>query len=807
MSDNASHGFYAYPSTPASVGDAVRNAVETINSGGLVYIKGWEDCRVGGKLVIHEICREIDEAMFFCADLTGINANVMFELGYAIAKNKRIWLTLDTSLVNVRKEFEQFGILTTVGYQVSTNSSQIVNAFYKDCPYADLGATVFDSNIKPNLDTSLRACFVYLKARHPTEASVKLSERVDKVPIPLIVDDPSESAVQTLVWYGTKLFSAAAVFCHLESPVREEAKIQIARRALAAGMALGFGRPLLMLAEGDFLAPLDYRDLLHHFHTAAESKKSLETWLGPLEEKWKEERQQQTSYISTVKLATELKSLRLGEYIAENEIEGLNDYFVETAAYRAALDGRQSIFVGRKGSGKSANFLALSAHLQADTRNLVCVIKPVAYELEGVVSLLGRYAEKDEKNYAVESLWKFLLITEIANTAAQAIEARPSKTVSEDEQRLLNVLNGRDQFFRKEFSIRLEQCIEDLNNGASRLRRTDRRREDSRAAISEAIHDNILAEIRRLLGKVLGEKQRVAVLMDNLDKAWDKQTDIDTFSNLLLGLLAAGGRLTSDFHRSANKLEPVNLSLAIFLRSDIFYHVMNAAREPDKLGHTLLVWQDDELLLRVLEERFVRSHDNSVSPKEMWDKYFCPKIGGVSTSAYFLDRILKRPRDLLYFVKAAMETAVNRGHGRVEIADVLEAEKQYSQFAFASVVVETIVSLPNIEAILYEFVGLPPALSLDRITGCMVRARVPDDDISAILSQLCMANFFGMEVDREVFRFPEDSTDLKKLEVLSTRYREIASVGPRYMINKPFWAFLEIDRNAASADQCVIPGV
>jgi hypothetical protein len=669
---------------------------------------------------------------------------------------------------------------------------------------------VFDSNIKPNLAVNLRACFVYLKARHPTEASVRLSERVDNVCMPLIVDDPNESAVQTLVWYGTKLFSSAAVFCHLESPVREEAKIQIARRALVAGMALGFNKPLLMLAEGDFLAPLDYRDLLYHYQTAAESKKYLDVWLEPLEQKWKEEQEQQTNYISTVKLATELKSLRLGEYIAENEAESLSDYFVETAAYRAALEGKQSIFVGRKGSGKSANFLALATQLQADARNLVCVIKPVAYELEGVVSLLSRYTEKDEKNYAVESLWKFLLITEIAKTAAQVIEARPGKAVSEDEQRLLDLLNARDQFLRKDFSIRLEQCIQDLNKEVSQLKTGDRRRENSRGAISEAIHENVLADIRRLLGKVLGRKQRVAVLMDNLDKAWDKQTDIGTFSNLLLGLLAAAGRLTSDFQRSANKLEPVNLSLTIFLRSDIFYHVINAAREPDKLGHTVLVWQDDQLLLRVLEERFVRSHDGSVSPKEMWDKYFCAKIGSLSAPAYFLDRILKRPRDLLYFVKAAMKTAVNRGHGKVESSDILEGEKQYSQFAFSSVVVETIVFLPTIETILYEFVGLLPILTLGQVTNCMKRANVTQGDVETIVSHLCMANFFGMEVERETFRFPDDSNDLRKLQVLSTRYRETTATETRYMINKPFWAFLEIDKNASGSEssrQWNIPGV
>ena len=69
--------------------------------------------------------------------------------------------------------------------------------------------------------------------------------------------------------------------------------------------------------------------------------------------------------------------------------------------------------VGRKGSGKTAIFLKLGSKLAENKRNLVCVIKPIAYDLEGVVSLLKKYKERDAKGYAIESLWKFLLYAEI----------------------------------------------------------------------------------------------------------------------------------------------------------------------------------------------------------------------------------------------------------------------------------------------------------------------------------------------------------------------------------------------------------
>jgi hypothetical protein len=74
-------GFFAYPSTPESIIEIIHTAVEDINRGKQVFIKRWDQCRVGGKVIIQELCQEIAAADLFCADLTGMNANVMFELG------------------------------------------------------------------------------------------------------------------------------------------------------------------------------------------------------------------------------------------------------------------------------------------------------------------------------------------------------------------------------------------------------------------------------------------------------------------------------------------------------------------------------------------------------------------------------------------------------------------------------------------------------------------------------------------------------------------------------------------------------
>ena len=44
----------------------------------------------------------------------------------------------------------------------------------------------------------------------------------------------------------------------------------------------------------------------------------------------------------------ELRSIDLGEYVAENEARGLATYYVETATYREVLSGASRVYVGSK---------------------------------------------------------------------------------------------------------------------------------------------------------------------------------------------------------------------------------------------------------------------------------------------------------------------------------------------------------------------------------------------------------------------------------------------------------------------------
>ena len=82
--------FVAYPSSPPDRAESIETAIRQIHDSGVVDIIGWRNLAVGGRLMISVICNEIKDRDIFVADVTGLNPNVLFELGYAIALGKPI---------------------------------------------------------------------------------------------------------------------------------------------------------------------------------------------------------------------------------------------------------------------------------------------------------------------------------------------------------------------------------------------------------------------------------------------------------------------------------------------------------------------------------------------------------------------------------------------------------------------------------------------------------------------------------------------------------------------------------------------
>jgi hypothetical protein len=102
--------FFAYPANPVGISEVIEKSISKINEMGIdeVNVVGWRSLSVTGKVIISEVCKAIDASPLFICDLTNLNPNVLFELGYAIATNKRIWITLQFFRLN-SEGFPRFG--------------------------------------------------------------------------------------------------------------------------------------------------------------------------------------------------------------------------------------------------------------------------------------------------------------------------------------------------------------------------------------------------------------------------------------------------------------------------------------------------------------------------------------------------------------------------------------------------------------------------------------------------------------------------------------------------------------------------
>jgi hypothetical protein len=191
-------------------------------------------------------------------------------------------------------------------------------------------------------------------------------------------------------------------------------------------------------------------------------------------------------------------------------------------------------------------------------------------------------------------------------------------------------------------------------------------------------------------------------------------------------------------------------------------------------------------------------------------------------------RVLPRPRDILYLTNAALEVAVRHRHSKVSATDILDAEKQYSQFAFEALLVEaasgedasgepqgldddhngalpTGASGASFETLLYEFVGAEETISLGEITEALIRAGVTDaEEQRTNIDHLIGLSFLGQEVRSGEYEFAEDSRQRRRMDGLAARLAAREGRDPSFQIHPAYQPYLEVSA-ATSAGQRRLP--
>ena len=115
--------FFAYPGAPTDVAQTIRSAIAGFNAASSIFkIEGWEKNDISGILLTAPIFNKITSCDFLAADVTYLNENVAFEIGYAIGSGKRCLLFVNSTVTGDRELANNIGIFDTLGYEQYDNS-------------------------------------------------------------------------------------------------------------------------------------------------------------------------------------------------------------------------------------------------------------------------------------------------------------------------------------------------------------------------------------------------------------------------------------------------------------------------------------------------------------------------------------------------------------------------------------------------------------------------------------------------------------------------------------------------------------
>jgi len=108
--------FFAYPDQPSELGTTIFDAINAHRQNtGADQILSWKEDQVAGKFIGQRITNEIETRDVLAADITRLNFNVLYEIGFGLGKGKRLLLLRHRAFADTQPSLAELGILDTLG--------------------------------------------------------------------------------------------------------------------------------------------------------------------------------------------------------------------------------------------------------------------------------------------------------------------------------------------------------------------------------------------------------------------------------------------------------------------------------------------------------------------------------------------------------------------------------------------------------------------------------------------------------------------------------------------------------------------
>ncbi len=301
---------------------------------------------------------------------------------------------------------------------------------------------------------------------------------------------------------------------------------------------------------------------------------------------------------------TLLKSLNFGSQVAEEEIEKLQEYFVQTDQWERIYRGDVDLVRGEKGAGKSAIYLLLGKHSAELNEQDILVTNGENPRGATVFKDLISDPPASEREFIV--LWKLYLATLLAHKLREenvkTAESRKLFVVLEEsgllerELNLAGLLRAAQAYARRllensqyEAEMKLDS-ITGLPTGIV-----------GRVSLGEppsAVREKGIASLDGLFAlanQALTESnKKIWILLDRLDVAFAESHELE--ANAIRALIRVYGDLRN-FE---------NLAMKIFLREDIYRRVTEGGfREASHITRYVVMKWTPEMLLHLILRRIL----------------------------------------------------------------------------------------------------------------------------------------------------------------------------------------------------------
>lgn len=677
--------FFAYESGhPENIDALKKGALEYNKHQKTYHVQTWEDLKINGSVINSCIFEAIDKCSIFACDLTYQNHNVLFELGYAIAKEKQLLILLNDTVAGAKEGYSGFKILKNVGYTAFSSSKQVNAALQKK---VHLESVFLNQLVNvENLDHNTHDIF-FMNSKIENQASIELAELFQSEDLRILSNNTSEIEYQPLLWYITNIYKAKNILLHMVAKDKLNSHEFNAEYSFFAGIGYGLNKKVLLVAPTPFNAPIDYSDILIEYYDSEECRLKVRNWIEIQKRNKDIPEREETKVPDINDKKDNLLKLGIGYEIAEEEGHNLLDYFIEYDSYKKAFSRSSSIFVGRKGSGKSALFIKLLSDYKDDKDIYNVIIKPDSDELLDNVEFSRLYNNERSKKAFLLATWKFVFLSKLLNSIVHSFSGKIHTQINTSiEYKLLE--------FYKEY-----ENILDLNfYGVVNFISSKTKEYSENPEILGPINNDYINPIIHLLSVYFKEKKykKIHLLCDNLDKAWDSKNDLSLQSDMILALLEFSGKI-----KSILKNDELTVSTIVFLRKDIHDFILKGSREPDKITikSSFIDWsKHPQKLLEIVEERFrySLSLNDDYNINDVWNEYFEFENPGKEILKY----IVPRPRDVIYFVSRLFESAINFDIEKVNKECLKYAIEEYSTFLHNNLIAETKAEFPEIDSIM-----------------------------------------------------------------------------------------------------------